>query len=473
MSHLHLRRRGSVALVALAAATPLGTAPASASPYFKEIETPVTFTCSIPGVKTFVPIELPTKVTTNKWIIPFGPGQRWPGETRFSATTTQVTPLLGILKGVTELSATGSWRWETTAPDGSVASEEVSVVNLPPTIGAELTGNVPSPEAVLTLAGTYSFAVSRLTLVFRGKTAAGEEVRLGTADDADGDPATIAVTCSRWPVAVGSTRVVPIDAPSKPGTPTLTSSTDNSLTIDWTASTDNSAVAGYDVFKNGTKVATVTGTSATLTGLTPSTTYAIKVEAFDDNTPPLRAVGDTASLMTSATPPSKVKYALAGSTTLKTLVTGSLPLRGSIDGSLAVATGVFTADLTLNDTSGRLVANGYLPLTAKLGFSPSGKTTGTLLGGVLSTNSKVRIKVKEARLFGAIPVVTGNTCQTKQLSDLNLKSTQPGFDPAVGGPLAGTYEISDLNGCGALNGLVSPLTAGGGNTINLNLTPKS
>ncbi len=176
---------------------------------------------------------------------------------------------------------------------------------------------------------------------------------------------------------------------------------------------------------------------------------------------------------TPPTTPSTVDYAYAlkGSTTLKTLTKGTLQLSGGIAAKLTLATGAFTADLTLNDTSGRLVAAGFLPVTAKIGFSPSGKTTGTLLDGVLKTSSKVRIKVKEVKLFGAIPLAGGNNCQTKNLSDINLQSTEPEFKPLEGGPIAGTYKISDLNGCGPLGGLVSPLTAGGGNTISLSLAP--
>ncbi|MBJ7472939.1 MAG: hypothetical protein JHD16_16650, partial [Solirubrobacteraceae bacterium] len=101
-----------------------------------------------------------------------------------------------------------------------------------------------------------------------------------------------------------------------------------------------------------------------------------------------------------------------------------------------------------------------------------GKTTGTLLDGVLKSSSLLRIKVLEVKLFGAIPLAGGNSCQTKSLSKVDLTSTDAEFDPLKGGTLAGSFAISDLNGCGVLNGLVSPLTAGGGNLISLKLSPK-
>ncbi|MBO9532910.1 MAG: hypothetical protein J7513_08055 [Solirubrobacteraceae bacterium] len=176
---------------------------------------------------------------------------------------------------------------------------------------------------------------------------------------------------------------------------------------------------------------------------------------------------------TPGTPPATAKfgYTLQGSTTLNTLTKGSMPLTGSVDATLVVATGDVSADLKLNDTQGRLTALGFLPVTATVGFVTSGPTTGKLVDDQLTTTSKVRIKVKSVKAFGAIPLAGGNDCQSKQLSTINLKSTDS-FDPTgTGGILGGTYAISDLNGCGPLEGLVSPLTAGAGNTISVKLTP--
>ncbi|MBO9534875.1 MAG: hypothetical protein J7513_18020 [Solirubrobacteraceae bacterium] len=165
-------------------------------------------------------------------------------------------------------------------------------------------------------------------------------------------------------------------------------------------------------------------------------------------------------------------YTLQGSTSVNTLTKGSMPITGGVDATIVLSTGDVTADLKLNDTQGRLVALQFLPVTVSLGFVASGPTTGKLVDDQLTTNSKVRIKVKSAKAFGIVPLVGGNNCQTKSLSDVALKSTTP-FDPTgTGGTLTGTYAISDLNGCGPFQGLVSPLTSGGGNTISVKLTPK-
>ncbi|MBJ7470016.1 MAG: fibronectin type III domain-containing protein [Solirubrobacteraceae bacterium] len=266
-----------------------------------------------------------------------------------------------------------------------------------------------------------------------------------------------------------------------PTNPTVTATTTkNSATLSWSGATDNVGVAGYDVFNGSTKVSSVTGTTATVSGLSPDTSYTFRVVARDaagnvstGATVTAKTAADTGGGGGGSTGIVKYGYTLAGSTSVRTLTTGPLPLKGAIDAELTLATGAFSADLTLNDTVGRLTTLGFLPVTVKVGLVPSGKTTGTLLDGVLITNSLVRVKLKEIKLFGAIPIAGGNSCQTKQLSKIQLKSTQPEFSPLRGGPIAGTYAISDLNGCGPLNGFVSPLTAGGGNTINLTLTPKA
>jgi hypothetical protein len=55
-----------------------------------------------------------------------------------------------------------------------------------------------------------------------------------------------------------------------------------SFTLSWTAATDNIRVSAYDVYLDGVLKTSVTGTSATLTGLSGSTTYAATVKARDD-----------------------------------------------------------------------------------------------------------------------------------------------------------------------------------------------
>jgi chitodextrinase len=70
-------------------------------------------------------------------------------------------------------------------------------------------------------------------------------------------------------------------APTAPTNLTASGTTQTATNLSWTASTDNVAVSGYDVFIDGSLVASVTGTTYTATGLTSSTTYSFFVQAKD------------------------------------------------------------------------------------------------------------------------------------------------------------------------------------------------
>ncbi|MDH5262668.1 MAG: fibronectin type III domain-containing protein, partial [Gammaproteobacteria bacterium] len=54
------------------------------------------------------------------------------------------------------------------------------------------------------------------------------------------------------------------------------------ISLTWSPSVDNVAVAGYEIRRDGTLVTTVTGTSYTDTGLSPNTNYTYDVQAIDD-----------------------------------------------------------------------------------------------------------------------------------------------------------------------------------------------
>ncbi|MEV5440271.1 glycoside hydrolase family 18 chitinase [Streptomyces sp. NPDC052682] len=83
---------------------------------------------------------------------------------------------------------------------------------------------------------------------------------------------------------------VPGDAPpSAPGTPAASDITDTSVKLSWPAATDDKGVKNYDVLRDGARVATVTTTSYTDTGLSKGTDYSYSVQARDtaDQTGPV------------------------------------------------------------------------------------------------------------------------------------------------------------------------------------------
>jgi chitodextrinase len=70
-------------------------------------------------------------------------------------------------------------------------------------------------------------------------------------------------------------------APTAPTNLAATNVGSTSLTLSWTASTDDRGVSGYTVYRNGDSVMSAALTSATVAGLTASTAYTFTVKARD------------------------------------------------------------------------------------------------------------------------------------------------------------------------------------------------
>jgi len=70
-------------------------------------------------------------------------------------------------------------------------------------------------------------------------------------------------------------------APSTPANLTASNIATTTVTLSWSASSDNVGVTGYDVYVNGNLLGNTANTSANITGLTPFTTYTAAVRAKD------------------------------------------------------------------------------------------------------------------------------------------------------------------------------------------------
>ncbi|WP_369190237.1 glycosyl hydrolase family 18 protein [Streptomyces sp. R08] len=144
---------------------------------------------------------------------------------------------------------------------------------------------------------------------YNGTIAAGASVSFGFNGAGSGSP----TNCSLNGGSCDGGTTVPGDAaPSAPGTPTASGITNTSVNLSWSAATDDKGIKNYDVLRDGTKVATVTTTSYTNTGLTAGTDYSYTVQARDtaDQTGPVSgavAVHTTGGTTTPPTGGSKVK----------------------------------------------------------------------------------------------------------------------------------------------------------------------
>ena len=99
--------------------------------------------------------------------------------------------------------------------------------------------------------------------------------------------------------------------PTAPTGIALGTRTTTSISVTWTASTDNMGVAGYDLFEDpfagGTQVGTAVATAYTFTGLTCGSSYTVGVDAYDaagNRSPETTVVLSTSSCPPDTTPPS-------------------------------------------------------------------------------------------------------------------------------------------------------------------------
>ncbi|MEV0009286.1 cellulase family glycosylhydrolase [Streptomyces sp. NPDC051840] len=170
-------------------------------------------------------------------------------------------------------------------------------------------------------------------------------------------------------------------APTAPGTPAASAVTATSANLTWAASTDNVAVTGYDVVRvsgsTETTVASATGNSVTVTGLTADTAYTFAVYARD-------AAGNRSA-----------RSATVAVTTDKNTPT---PGVGCSVGYKVIGQwpGGFQGEITLRNT-GTAVINGW-----NLGFSfADGQTVSNMWGGT-PTQSGSTVSVAPAGYTASI-----------------------------------------------------------------------
>jgi endonuclease I/chitodextrinase len=83
---------------------------------------------------------------------------------------------------------------------------------------------------------------------------------------------------------INGTTLQDTEAPTVPTNIVISNASDSSFKVSWSASTDNNAVAGYDVYVDGILNSSTTDLFYTVTALSSSTTYAVQISAKDVDT---------------------------------------------------------------------------------------------------------------------------------------------------------------------------------------------
>lgn len=183
-----------------------------------------------------------------------------------------------------------------------------------------------------------------------------------------------------------------VEAPSTPGSLSATATSWSSIQLTWTASTDNTGVAGYRVKRDGAVVGTTAALSYTDGGRTASTTYQYEVTAFDaagNSSAPAVALATTPANESAQLRVSEVQVSLATGKNKRDQVTAVVSVvnaGGSPLGSASV-TGTFTNDgVAFSTKSGTTRGNGKVTLkSAQVASAPSGTVYEFCVAGVTLT----------------------------------------------------------------------------------------
>ncbi len=231
------------------------------------------------------------------------------GETVWTKATSKTTPVSGTFtvpssasNGATRMRVVLKYNATPTACEASFSYGEVEDYTV--VIGSAQ-ADTTAPSAPSSLAAS-SIELTTLTLnwsastdnvavtgynVYQGSTNLGSTT--STSSNITGLTAGTAYTFSvRAKDAAGNvssasnvvnvtTKSPDTTAPSAPSSLAASSITQTTATLNWSASTDNVAVTGYEVFKGSTSVGSVSGTSTNVTGLTANTSYTYTVKAKD------------------------------------------------------------------------------------------------------------------------------------------------------------------------------------------------
>jgi len=253
-------------------------------------------------------VELTWKASTDDvgvayYLVTVGTQTRQPKETRAFvgqlAASTDYTATVRAVDAAGNKSAPATLTFRTlppadtqapTAPTGLTATPYTNGVCLAWTAA---TDNIGVKNYVVTLAGQTKTLTGTSTYLGSLAPSTVYTASVRAVDTAGNVSAATKITFTTMPSSGGGDTQAPTAPTNLKATPASTS-----LALSWTAATDNVAVTAYTVTV-GTQKLTVTGTSATISGLTPATAYTATVTASDlaGNVSPATSVAFTTAAL--------------------------------------------------------------------------------------------------------------------------------------------------------------------------------
>ena len=297
-----------------------------------------------------------------------------------------------------------------TAPTNlSVTTTTSSTVSLSWTASSD---NVAVTSYEIFMNGVLKISVSspNLTATITGLSASTSYPFYVIAKDA-------AVNSSPASNTVNGTTTVLVPDTQNPTAPTnlaVTGTSSSTVSLSWTASTDNIGVTSYDVYVNSVFKSSVSGTTAIVNGLTPTTTYSFYVIAKD-------ATGNPSTQSNSVNGTTTVVSSSCASESFE-----NIPVNTANDGTYTTRTWTgdsgleWTAilartDLSLNGKAIVLKGN----LSASAASNGIGNFTVTTVLNYSGTSGTYNLRVN-GNIVGIIPYSTTGISTTTTVSGINI-----------------------------------------------------
>jgi chitodextrinase len=246
---------------------------------------PSTGTVGVDGIYTFTP---GANITSYYWDLTLPAGGAWTG-----GNNNPIRPW-----GYGSGPGTYTFKVVMTGPGGTASTNIVTTTATSPDATAPtvpvglVAKNVANTSFVLDWAASWdAFGVTAYE-VFRGTTSLGTVTTTSmpitglTANTAYQMKVRARDAVGNWSAQSAALPVTTASsadaiAPTVPAGLAAGGVTTTSFMLSWAASTDAVGVTAYEVFRNGASIGTVSGTSSSVTGMTPGTAYSMTVRARD------------------------------------------------------------------------------------------------------------------------------------------------------------------------------------------------
>ncbi|MDQ0595572.1 endonuclease I/chitodextrinase [Chryseobacterium ginsenosidimutans] len=232
---------------------------------------------------------------------------------------------------------------------------------------------------------------------------------------------------------IWGTPIIDTEVPTTPTNLAANSPTSNSISLSWTASTDNIGVTGYSIYVNGVLYSTVSGTTATVSGLNPSTSYTFYVIA-NDASGNISAQSNVATETTLAGQPGGGSCGTENFSNIPAAATSYATQTWANNGITWTATDART-DQTINGKA-ITIRNGNLTSTSISGGIQS--LTLTALLKFTGSDSALNVEINGTQV-GTIPY-NGATPTTTTINNINVSGN---FIIKIINPVTGNRVVID------------------------------